>query len=1104
MRRTRHRRPGRLEALIERLEPRWLLAAISSDQSITGSVGTPAEVDEYTFSASAGDAIIAVLGETDTTTLDPAITLVGPGGNTIVTDIGTVGTDIFATLTQAGTYTLRVSDNGANGTGNYRLTFAKLPGAQSPDDGDGGSIGSGQRKEGTLPVGDLDVYTFTGAAGDSAVLMLADAADGGYDPQLFVYGPTGTQLATDIGEVGTDVFLDLTTAGTYYVVVRDWIQEASPGFSDADIDAGAYVLRMAKLPGNQVQDDADGGPITSGQRKDGRAERGDLDVYTFTGAAGDNVILTLAERGTDTAFDPELLVYGPGGTLVTSDIGLLGTDAFVSVATAGTYYVVVRDRVSEANLGFFDSGVDAGDYALRMIKAPGAQAQDDEDGGAIDSGQRKEGRIDRGDMDAYSFTGAAGDNVILTLVERGTDTAFDPQIFVYDPAGDLVTSDIGQLGTDALVSVATAGTYYVVVRDRVGEANPGFYDGEIEAGDYALRMFKAPGAQVQDDPDGGPMTSGQRKDGSIGRGDLDAWTFTGAAGDTVIITLIERNRDKPFAPEMLVYGPNGALVTSDFGNIGTDTSVNITAAGTYHVVVRDRVSEANPGFYDAGIDDGEYTLRLVKLPGVVTHDDADGGPLVSGQLTSGMLDLGDLDVYTLVVDTGDSILVNAGRPGLGGHEVQTRLFSPTGALLDTSNGTSDLVVFANAVSTSGTYYVLVNDVVAEANPGFPDGDIEAGEYVITAAVTPGAQPVDADSGPLSSGGRRAGALTAGDIDVFTFTAAAGVPFTLNLTDTAASAFSPWLRLYSPTGALVFNQANANSLAATVASPVAGTYTAMVLDDNGADNGSYAIGLNTAAGADDFLPTVLAAEYRYEVPELRVIFSEDVGASFAAGDIVVTNVKTGQVVDNALFAIDYNAARNLFVVTFPAFEGRVLPDGDYRLHVTRTSVDDAADNPLEADLDYLFFVLAGDADRDHDVDGNDAATWALNFTGELNGGPTATKTWGQGDWDYDGDVDGNDIAKWGVNFTGALGGGALSVGGAAAASGTPALARADAAPRPAPAEAAPRSPRPVAAVERALPRFDARPAPRPRALWPLSTVFSKARVSLLDMDAPVLA
>jgi hypothetical protein len=102
---TQQRGSGRrhFHRMIESLESRRLLAVMLSDQSITGSIDTPTKVEEHTFTANAGDAVIIVVAETDTSALDPAIALLGPTGNTIATDFGTVGSDIIASLTQTGT-----------------------------------------------------------------------------------------------------------------------------------------------------------------------------------------------------------------------------------------------------------------------------------------------------------------------------------------------------------------------------------------------------------------------------------------------------------------------------------------------------------------------------------------------------------------------------------------------------------------------------------------------------------------------------------------------------------------------------------------------------------------------------------------------------------------------------------------------------------------------------------------------------------------------------------------------------------------------------------------------------------------------------------------
>src|SRR4030095_15096770 len=82
------------------------------------------------------------------------------------------------------------------------------------------------------------------------------------------------------------------------------------------------------------------------------------------------------------------------------------------------------------------------------------------------------------------------------------------------------------------------------------------------------------------------------------------------------------------------------------------------------------------------------------------------------------------------------------------------------------------------------------------------------------------------------------------------------------------------------------------------------------------------------------------------------------------------------------------------------------------------------NPITVPSVVVRYTYAGDADLDGDTDGLDIGRWAQNFTGELSGGPTATRVWVQGDWDYDGDVDGIDAGLWAGSFTGELSGNGL--------------------------------------------------------------------------------
>jgi hypothetical protein len=84
-------------------------------------------------------------------------------------------------------------------------------------------------------------------------------------------------------------------------------------------------------------------------------------------------------------------------------------------------------------------------------------------------------------------------------------------------------------------------------------------------------------------------------------------------------------------------------------------------------------------------------------------------------------------------------------------------------------------------------------------------------------------------------------------------------------------------------------------------------------------------------------------------------------------------------------------------------GRTLPDGNYRLTAFATDITDAAGNPLDGNADgtggdnftYDFYVLAGDANRDRNVDFNDLVALAQHYNTT-----SPTLDWYAADFNYD--------------------------------------------------------------------------------------------------------
>src|SRR2546425_351316 len=124
---------------------------------------------------------------------------------------------------------------------------------------------------------------------------------------------------------------------------------------------------------------------------------------------------------------------------------------------------------------------------------------------------------------------------------------------------------------------------------------------------------------------------------------------------------------------------------------------------------------------------------------------------------------------------------------------------------------------AATAPTSGTYTVIIGSYVG----GFYDG---TGSYLLTLAQGPGAVVVSAgdQGGRMTNGATNAGSIYQGAFDTWTFTATQGDYIALSVgtvTQTTAH-FAPWIRLVSPTGALL--QIRSTQTAASNVAPTAPT------------------------------------------------------------------------------------------------------------------------------------------------------------------------------------------------------------------------------------------------------------------------------------------
>ena len=562
------------------------------------------QTNTWAFTANVGDRIVlrgAAL--TSTNAFEPWLRIYNPGG-VLIADSGINSSvdveELALTATNSGTYTVLITDTdygGFIGTGAYRLYFAQLPGTFVVPPGDeGGSMASGGNYDGTIQLGDLDLWSFTANAGDRVVLRgAALTSTNAFEPWLRIYGPDGVLILDSGINSSVDVEeLDLTAtnSGTFTVLMTD---TDYGGF----IGTGAYRLYFAQLPGTFVVPPGDeGGSLASGGNYDGTIQLGDLDFWSFTANTGDRVVLRGAALTSTNAFEPWLRIYDPHGVLV-ADSGVNSSvdveELTLTATNSGTFTVLMTDT----DYGEF---IGTGTYRLYFAQLPGTfVVPPGDDGGSLTNGGNYSGTIQLGDLDLWSFSANAGDRIIVRGAALTSTNAFEPWLRIYGPNGVLL-ADSGvnsSVVVEELDLTATnSGTFTVLMTDTAF----GGFDG---TGAYRLYVAHLPGALVvASGEEGGSLIAGVDSLGTIQLGDLDQWRFTACKGEAINLQVNQLTTTNNFNPWLRLYGPTGVLIgDSGVNSSGTAAQVALTTTngGTFTIIVTD---SAFGGF------DGTGTYRL--------------------------------------------------------------------------------------------------------------------------------------------------------------------------------------------------------------------------------------------------------------------------------------------------------------------------------------------------------------------------------------------------------------------------------------------------------------------------------------------------------------
>jgi hypothetical protein len=381
---------------------------------------------------------------------------------------------------------------------------------------------------------------------------------------------------------------------------------------------------------------------------------------------------------------------------------------------------------------------------------------------AISFGETASGAISvSGEEDVFTFS-AAADDVILAQM-AATSGSLNPSIRINDGDGDTLCSHESYANPAEIerCELPETGTYTLRAAD---------YDGG-DTGNYQIHLqrLNTPGNATS-------MAFDETLSGSIaGSAELDAYTFTGASGDSLVARMTHTSGN--IMPEVRVYDPDGGLLCQHNSyDSALVAGCDLPADGDYTVLMGDYWGQYT----------GAYNVYLQKL-----NDPAGAATLPIAAVKPGsIVAAAEMKAYTFAGSVGDSLIIRGNTTSAGGLMPHLRLFGPNGTLVCSDYGSLyDIAEIVNCtIATAGEHTLLVGDHDG-SNVGTYDVHLTRINGPVNAQAIPYAETqVDQTSHAVQ-------------LHTYTFTGRAS-DVVVAQAAVPAQTFAPHLRLYRENGTLI--------------------------------------------------------------------------------------------------------------------------------------------------------------------------------------------------------------------------------------------------------------------------------------------------------------
>ncbi|QLE56855.1 Ig-like domain-containing protein [Nostoc sp. TCL26-01] len=380
--------------------------ALTLGNTVTSTISQPGEIDEYTFTGTAGQRLYYD-GLINNNTFTIYAQLFSPSEQSVFyIDADSDRQPI--TLTETGTYKLILDGNG-NNTGDYSFRLLDASAATV--------ITLDTTITNTLTPGlETDIYRINGTAGQRLFFdSLANAASVSWT----LYGAGNQYIAGS--NLSTDFDATLTTNGTYLLVLNGFNNNTTVNYSFKVTNPP--VTTTALTLGNTVTSTI--------------SQPGETDEYTFTGTAGQGLYYDgLINNNTFTIYAQ---LVSPSGQQIFYIDADSDRQPFTLIET-GTYKLIVSGN-----------GNNTGDYSFRLLDASSAPVL------TLDTTVTN--TLNPGlETDIYRITGKAGQQLRFDSLNSGFVSA---SWTLYNPGNQYVTSL--NLSSDFVLTLANDGIYLLVL-----------------------------------------------------------------------------------------------------------------------------------------------------------------------------------------------------------------------------------------------------------------------------------------------------------------------------------------------------------------------------------------------------------------------------------------------------------------------------------------------------------------------------------------------------------------------------------------------------------------------------------------------------------------